>query len=525
MMSFKDPDYAKALSFLDRRNDSAFYFFNKVASAAKDSLQTASAYNYMAQIQSDVGDYFGGQESLSLALRFLAPGNKKNFQCLTSTYNELGLTSIRLKNLGTAVNYFDQAAKFSNDSGYQLILLNNKALAYQDKKAYLPALTIYKDIIKRKSNPETYARILNNFATTKWLNDPNYNAAPELRKALKIRLQQNDRWGLNSSYIHLGDFYARSHPDSALYFAVKLYHSARELHSPDDELDALSKLIRLAPLSETKSYFTHYKQLEDSLQTARNADKNQFALIRYEAEKNKADNLRLQKDNTEKKYELIKKNVLLYSTLGLSAALAAAAWLWYRKRKRRMEFESRQRELQLSQKVHDEVANGLYRIMKQIEHGEGSNREVLLDEMEALYEQSRDISYERVNTQANFDEKVDKLLAGLAGDEINVTVAGNNAVLWEKVNATMRRHLLYILQELMVNMRKHSEATGVTLSFKLVENQLHIQYTDNGKGFPQKIQFGNGLRHTVSRMEGMGGTITFDPLAEKGAKVLIALAI
>lgn len=522
----KDPNYVKAKSFLYRQNDSAFYYFNKVATAgAKDSLQNAFAYNYMALIQSDAGDIFGAQESLSLALKFLAPAKKSNQRCLASTYNELGLTSLSLKNYAAAITYFEQAKKFTIGTSARLVLGNNLALAYQEKGVYKPALTLYQTLIAQAAQPEIYARILTNLAATRWLMDSGYHAVPALLKALAIRQKEKDRWGESASFAHLSDYYALRRLDSAFFYASKMYAVALELNSPDDESHALKKMIETGPLKATRGYFKRYQQLNDSLQTARNAAKNQFALIRYESEKNKADKLKYQKENSEKAAQLYEERVIRYSSISLFVLIIITTTYLYRKRRQRIEYDAKQREFHLSQKVHDEVANGLYRVMKQIEYSDASGREVLLDEIAELYEQSRDISYEKPDAQAEFEVKIDKLLTNLAGSEIKLATAGNNASLWEEVNTPLRRQLLYILQELMVNMRKHSGATSVSLRFKFLTNQLHIQYIDNGRGFPQEVRLGNGLKNTVSRIERLGGTITFDSSTEKGAKTLIVLPV
>jgi signal transduction histidine kinase len=513
-----DRYYQKAVSFWDRQNDSAFYYFNKAANNSRDSLQTAKAYNGMAEIQSDAGDYFGSQESLSVSLRSLNEANRKHFSTLCADYNELGTNSLKLKNYSAAIGFYEQALKFTGDEESQATIFNNQANAYQKKKEYGQALQRYAIAIgQTKKNGKTYARILTNMAMTKWLQHPGYKAAPELLKALYIRRQANDVWGENSSYVHLAEYYTSSRPDSALFYARKMYTVATRLDSPDDRLDALQRLVRLSPPHAAKTYFTTYQLLNDSLQTARNASKNQFALVRYDTEKAKTENLRLQKDNTEKKFALLRKDILLYSSLGMFALLGLAAWLWYRKRQQQM-------ALRFSQKVHDEVANGLYRVMKRVENEEAIEKGSLLDDIEALYERSRDISYEDAPSRSDgFDLQINRLLADLAGSDIKVAVVGNMADLWGPVDAEQKKELLQVLQELMVNMRKHSSATLVTLNCSRKTGCLEISYSDNGRGFNENFQQGNGLRNTVSRIQQFGGTVTFGNKEPHGASVRIVL--
>jgi gentisate 1,2-dioxygenase len=65
----------------------------------------------------------------------------------------------------------------------------------------------------------------------------------------------------------------------------KMYNAAKEIKNPDDQLEALQKLIALEPSEKSKFYFSKYQKINDSLQNARSKAKNQFALIRYETEK------------------------------------------------------------------------------------------------------------------------------------------------------------------------------------------------------------------------------------------------
>jgi len=83
--------------------------------------------------------------------------------------------------------------------------------------------------------------------------------------------------------------------------------------------------------------------------------------------------------------------------------------------------------------------------------------------------------------------------------------------------------LYRILQELMVNMRKHSEATLVAIAFKDDKNQLCINYSDNGKGLDLKeLKFKNGLKNVETRIKSLHGTITFDTSIKKGFTAFIS---
>ncbi|RXK85719.1 tetratricopeptide repeat-containing sensor histidine kinase [Filimonas effusa] len=528
----KEPNYKKAESlFYYGNKDSAFYYFNDVAGNSKDSSQVAVSYSYMASIQSDAGDYFGSQENLLLSLKHLDEKKAGDHYCLSANYNELGLTSSRLGNYETAIRYYDLALRFSPEAKFKWRILNNKAVAFQNLQQYTQALSLY-DSLLNVATPDTkeYARILSNLAKTKWLKDSSYNAVPPFSSALQIEKRVKDEWGQNASYAHLADYHFLPHPDSALFYSKMMYAIAQKLESPDDQLEALQKLIKLSPVQATQAYFERYLQLNDSLQQKRNAAKNQFALIRYEAEKHKAENLQLQKENAEKQSEMIRQR-LIFIFAGLLLSLTIVFLIvWFRKRKQQVLLKAentvRESRLKTSQKVHDIVANGLYRIMTEIEHQDHVEKNLLLDKIEDMYERSRDISYEKQDSaHAIFHDELNKLLESFANGSRRVLVVGSREELWERVSLNVRQEVKCILQELMVNMKKHSSAGNVVIKFGQQENQVQIQYTDDGIGLPAEFRYGNGLNNTVSRITTIRGKISFDNKTTTGLKILISFPI
>lgn len=517
-------DYRKGYSWLSKRQDSAFFFFNRAASNAAAKDVVALAYYNMALIQVSAGDNYGAQESLTLSLKSLDEQQPNGRNYMATDYNELGLTCENLNENRDALNYYRLALRYADDKNLRPYILNDLGNACSKLGFYNQALTNYQAAISMGGYAGAiYAKTLTNLAVSRWRRDHHYNAAPELVKSLLIRLKEHDKWGENSSYAHLADFYKDRRPDSALFYAGKMYAVAGSLQSPDDELEALQKLIVLSPPTDVKTYFNRYQTLGDSLVKSRNAAKNQFALIRYNVEKSKAENLQLQKENAAKRYQL--GGVLIVVVLGSILAV-----FWYRKRKQRLQLEAentiKQNQLTVSQRVHDVVSNGLHRVMSEIENQDKLEKDTLLDQIEMLYEQSRDISYERPGIpNQDFRGKIARLLTSFAGPAIKIALAGNNSEVWEKVGAPAREQLGLILQELMVNMKKHSQATNVAVLFTLEGRNFHMDYVDNGIGFAANTTYGNGLTNTGNRIQHMGGTITFDTQPGKGTKIHIAVPL
>lgn len=401
------------------------------------------------------------------------------------------------------------------------------ANVYKANRNYAAAIKIYDNILKEtQKNEIEHARILSNWAFTKWLQNPNYYPASKFRKALKIRLKNNDTWGLNASYAHLADFYMKTNQDSALIYAKKMYTVAQELESPDDEIEALQKIISLEHSQNSKKFFTVYQKLNDSLQTARNKAKNQFALIRYETEKNKADFLKAQAESTERQNHLIK----IYIAFGFSIFVIIVLYFYLKRRQKRLQqeklLEIKNTELRYSKKVHDKVANRIYQLMSQVENKDVIDKEALLFGLENIYETSRDISYNSkdINENQSFSDQLYKMLASYANDVVKVIFIGNNEKLWEGLSLQQKTEIYLVLQEMMTNMKKHSQANIVSIKFSKENPTINISYTDNGIGI-KNFSPKNGLRNMENRIHTINGRIIFDTENNNLLKINISFPV
>jgi signal transduction histidine kinase len=85
---------------------------------------------------------------------------------------------------------------------------------------------------------------------------------------------------------------------------------------------------------------------------------------------------------------------------------------------------------------------------------------------------------------------------------------------------------LRVLKELLVNMKKHSQARIVSIVFRRDEKHLHMRYTDDGIGMgANKANRGSGLANAESRIHAIGGTFIFDRSKEKGSKLDIQIPL
>ncbi|MCB0468222.1 MAG: ATP-binding protein, partial [Aequorivita sp.] len=179
-------------------------------------------------------------------------------------------------------------------------------------------------------------------------------------------------------------------------------------------------------------------------------------------------------------------------------------------------------ETRISKKVHDEVANDVYHLMAKIQ-GNTTDNEELLDDLEMIYNKTRDISKENsaIEIQENFSDQLNDLLLSYQTDKVKIVTRNISKIDWNTISEIKKTTIYRVLQELMTNMKKHSNATAVVLSFQQNKKNISIEYTDNGTGSDLKNK--NGLLNAENRIKTLNGTIIFESKPNKGFKAKINL--
>lgn len=526
----KNSHYTKAGDYRDSGNyDSAFIYYNIAKDdflKINDTLGITKSLINMAIIQTDNGDFFGGIETSLEAEKFLKNNDSVSLQLKSSNYNNLALASTKLNDVENAKKYYLLALNSTQDNESKYIYYNNIGNTLLDLKNYQKAREYYSKALKTKDSI-SYARTLNNIGRSYFLENKNANALPYFLNSLKIRESENDSWGLNSSYATLADYYKEKDAQKSLFYAKKMYEIALKINNPDDQLEALQKIIFLENPIKSKELFKKYDLLKDSIQTVRNKAKNQFALIRYETEKKQIENEKLKTETVEKENRIFR----LYFLLFLLIISILGGYYWYQRRKKILELEKESEvnntKIKYSKKVHDVVANGLYQTMVELQNKEEVIKDKLLDQLENLYEKSRDISHEPSEDAAlEFYEKLSLMLSSYSSEETKVIIIGNTEQLWANILEKKKKELFYVLQELMVNMKKHSFANMVVIKFEKNLENLFIKYTDNGVGIHDlEKKTGTGLRNTGNRIATIYGVINFEKNPKGGLIVTINIPI
>lgn len=517
-------NFKKAIVYRESKDyDSAFYYYNLAKNdfiEINDSIGSAKSLINMAMIQTNKGDFLGGIESSLEANKFLKKKNDSTVRSLLGkSYNNMAISFNYLKNFDSAYSFYKKALKFVEKEEDKYVCYNNIGDVLLSQGKIKSAKKFFEKAILADSS-YNYSRALNNLAKVKYLDNKDYNPLPELYQALKIREETKDSSGLNSSFETLSTYYLDKDKNLSLHFAKMMLETATNNKSADDQLLALQRIIPLEPQNYLEN-FEKFVSINEGLQTVRNQKKNQFAMVRYDVEQSRSEVLS-SKNKIQRQYFLLALLILAIIII----------LVWYRRRhlrlKQEKELEVKNTQLKLSKKVHDVVANGIYQVMTKIENQDQIDKDKMLDELEFVYEKSRDISYDKEdfsNENPDFSEKISELIASFKNGSIETYVVGNEKDTWTGLKQTSGDEVYQIIRELLVNMKKHSQASRVVFKFERNNRNIKIQYHDNGVGIPGDMIYKNGLTNTGNRIEAINGEIIFDTKTEKGLKVNISFPV
>lgn len=87
------------------------------------------------------------------------------------------------------------------------------------------------------------------------------------------------------------------------------------------------------------------------------------------------------------------------------------------------------------------------------------------------------------------------------------------------LSAEVRRNIFLIIKESLNNTVKHAEATEVNFDMKLIDSKFVIKISDNGKGFTQAREFGNGLTNMKKRAAEIKGEYKISSEPNEGTTV------
>lgn len=479
--------------FANQKYDSAYYYYNKIklnSDPKKDDKAVYALYR-IAHIHQIQGDYSSCETYATEAISLFRKETELQYKC--SLYSLLGSNYKSLYDYDNAIHYFNLAYNVAANEIQSLVIKNNIAVIYMDKQDNKRAIEILLPLANNKemiANEEQYAAVLRGLGRC-YYRTGNPKSLELLKKSLNIQKRINDNLGMVSSYIALSKFYSKSNTKLAFEYAHIAYIKSSKINDVDNRLRALVLLIQQSSKNQSKLYSEKYIHISDSINEVRQKSKNQFSKIKYDSKKHQEENLKLksQKVQTALELEQQKNRNILLSFLTIIVILSSIFLYSYLKaiNKKEKIQSSYDTEIRIAKKLHDELANDVYHTMAFAETQDLSssqNKEILLNNLDTIYSRTRNISKENssINTGISYLEGLKEMMSGFNTNTINILTNGIDAINWNALEINKKITIYRVIQELLVNMRKHSQASLVVISFKNEEKKLHINYSDNGIG-------------------------------------------
>ena len=514
-------------------------------------------YN-QALIQGQAKDFTGAEVNLINVAEISQ--QTQNYELLYKTYNVLGITNYNLKNFDVAIKYHNNAlqalGKVEDSDLYRAATFNNLGNVYEKLKDYDLAIKNYRKTLSTKNlfdrDPYLYAMALDNLAYNRLETGELQNVLPDMQESLAIREKIQHLAGISISQLHIADYYKSiGNTTQAIKFAEAANTTAKNNNNNRDILKSWQLLADLQP-EDSYVYTTSYITLSDSLQTEERKVRNKFERIRFETE-----------EVMQRAEMLEEERTIIFLISSLIIIIGSSIFVFYIQRSK-----NRSLELQRDQKIADEKIYELL-LLQSARKDEGKREErdriarelhdniltelyanrmnlmfykyktgikgdekfgKLTDNLMDVEKQIRNLSHELSNTyfdeHKEFGDLIQDLLHKLQLERTHQLTV-DDSVNWSQIASNIKMHSYRILQETIMNIQKHAEASFVFIKFSLNEeaNEIEFIVEDDGKGFKDNKKPGIGLKNIKSRVEDINGKICIDSKQGSGTKISIFIPI
>lgn len=529
---------AKADFFFDNYiEDSSYYYYNKAQSLCDtkvDYIDYVYAITCMASIESEQGDFIASELLLTKTLPYLKKIKKPRFAA--NIYGHFADNYYYTYDYNNSLFYQRKALHLKTSTYRKIVVLNGMCLNFIKQKKYKLSEKILLSLLKirpdytevKEINATEYARILDNLGIC-YIEQGKPVSLEYFQKSLAINLELKNYNQLTYNYKHLSEYYQKPNPSIAKYYGEKAYNLATRLKNTKNKIQSLDLIIRSSEGNDLKKYTQIFIALVDSANEATLKAKNQFARIKYDSKQDRFENLQLKSQKAQNELQLErqqKRNLVSYVIILFTTGLSLLLYFYLTSKGRKEKNnEILKSEMRISKKLHDELANDVYETLsfaqrKDLEHRE--NKEHFINNLDILYSKTRKISKENSTIATNefYEIALKEMISEFKTPHVNILLNGLDAIDWNQIDKNKKITLYRVLQELFLNMKKHSNATLVSTIFKVNANNLTIIYTDNGIGISDnELIFKNGLQNVENRIKIINGTITFGNNPTKGFKL------
>lgn len=546
-------NYSKSLEFFDESM--------KIRKALKDSVGVASLYNKIGIIYQKKGQLKDALENQIEALKIYEALHSDLW--IGYSLNNIAIVHQNLENLEKSLEYHEQALEYRikmddlyGEAGsygnmanvYVKLQDTTKAIEY-----YLKALQIFREI----NNKESISAMLSNLGNIYIAKGDEVFALELLNESLAIRESLGDKKGIASSLIKIGEAYTNLKQfEKASYALNKGLQFAKEIDVVEEEMAGYLNLAKMYALQlQLDSAFrlmSLYISTKDSVYNQRLEQQIIDVQTRYETERMEQDIDFLKNKNELAELNLKQKrteNLLLILLIAVIIGIAIFTYYRYKlKQKAALDAAIIKSNEQKLKAVLDGQEAERRRIARELHDGVGqklaglklnwsgiisnvhtdntvdiySNLSQLIDETAS---EVRSISHQMLPKELEQFGLI-SAIEGLVSSSFNnssIRVSFEHFGMKSRFSYDIELAIYRILQEMLSNILKHSEANMVKIELLKRRESVLLLVEDNGKGFNynSKKEHGIGLMNIESRAESVNGTLNYESQINKGTVVSV----
>lgn len=488
---------------------------------------------------------------------------------LADIYSNLAVVIAHMGKKQQALTYLFKSYALEGNIISKHIILLNIGNTYKEIGKDSLAMDYYKKSLKicDDNNLATIYRndILHNIANH-LIDDSEYKRGLKyLNQIAKYEKSENNKRDLAHTYLSLAAAYEAMKDDNkAITFYNKSIALSLETETNDQLLLAygmLAKLYESKSNYESALIFQHkHIQLKDSLFSIEQTKNNESLLAEFDVERKEKEILLLKKEKEIQDQQLIvssynlKINRLIRNVTICIAVLCIAGIFFivlFYKQKLKTEkliaqkteeinkkeiysliqqqevnaiksvIEGRDKERKrIAQELHDGIGGNLASIKLNlgniIDGNSDEKLKVIMHNIDDTYKEIREISHNLISVKMNnhsFSYIIQKFLDEmLVGNKIKINLNLYPETKLNLLSNEIKIELYRIIQELMSNVIKYSQADVVDLQITRGEEYLSLMFEDNGVGFDTRITttHGIGLKNIRSRINALNGTCSIE---------------
>jgi len=533
--------------------DSAIYNLRvakDIASQQRDTASLADIFNVMGTAHYEIG-------KIDTAIFYFIESSRKLEQLgdsiyLAYTFANIGLTLGEVLNNEESLKYLLRAHEILeqlNAGEFTSVVMANIALAYfhvADNSSAIEwsrkTLDFLGDNNQNESGVITYYTLA--LATV----DNKEASTGFAEKSVSIALENDirSRIAADAMDVYVGTLIANASYTEALQIAQRSISIHRELENPL----GLSRSLRYGAQAALKSgafqtsalYWEEHAYLSDTLLSESGRKIINELSVQYETEKK-------EKEIAQGQVEIARQQgrirMILFIFLGLFIIGLTLWWSWLRNQKLKLASLQKEKEIdvlkawmlgeeqernRISKELHDGVASMIsaalanLRVLSKLPDDKLEIQHAKLEGiLEKTHLETRRIAHnllpltlENEGLIAAVEEFV-HIAQAIGGTQVSIRMDIQSKLLLDKPAQLV---VYRIIQELVQNALKHSNASEIKVDLLQIHNDLKVMVRDNGTGLNSQDGSGNqGFQTIKDRLEAMGADMKMDENAEAGLSV------